>query len=127
MTKLMKVPYFPTEADLSALPRVVSSAIVNNNRAFSYYSKHVKMMKFYRAINGTGMKAEDAIAMQKAIVNKNRAESEMWEAFDLKEKTVKEFNSDPDKFWQDEHAADCDAVIDGLHYEDICAEMRMGI
>jgi len=123
--KLNKVPYLPTDADLSSLPRVVAAAIVNYNRAFAYYSKHAKMIKFYRAINGTGMKAEDADAMQKAIVNKYKAESEMLEAFDAKEKTVKAFDADPDKFWQDEQEADEDQVTEGFRYVDICAEMRM--
>jgi len=127
MNRLMKVPYLPTDADLSSLPRVVSSAIVNYNRAFSYYSKHMKMFAFYRAINGTGMKPEDQIAMVKARENRNRAEIEMWAAFDAKEKTVRDFNADPQSFWDAEQASDEEQVIDGFHYVDEVAELRMGL
>jgi hypothetical protein len=123
----MKVPYLPTEQDLSSLPHVVASAIVNYNRAFSYYSKHMKMFAFYRAINGTGMKPEDQIAMGKARENRNRAEIEMWAAFDLKEKTVRDFNADPQSFWDAEQVADEDNVIEGLHYVDEVSELRVGL
>ena len=54
MTHLMKVPLFPTEAELKSLPRVVTAAIVNHSRACSYWANHAKMLKFYRTINGTG-------------------------------------------------------------------------
>ena len=127
MTKLMKVPYFPTDQDLSSLPRVVASAIINYNRAFAYYTKHVKMFAFYRAINGTGMKAEDEIAMQRARENRNRAEAEMFEAFNVKETTVRAFDADPLSFWDAEQASDEDNVIDGIRYIDEVSEMRVGL